>query len=66
MNATELDYKVCTNINTLKQTFTGKDTKRTLRYTSIDMSDTLEATPDHVTDLTIYTLHAVISKDSIA
>ena len=63
LNATALDYKVCTDISTLKQTFTIKDTKRTLRYTSADISDALEKNPNYVTDLIIYTLHAVISKD---
>ena len=63
MNANERDYNVCEKVNKQKQIFTREDTKRTLRYTSVDISDTLEAIPDYVTDLTIYTLHAVISKD---
>ena len=63
MKANARDYNVCKKVNKQKQIFSREDTKRTLRYTSVDISDTLEAIPDYVTDLTIYTLHAVISKD---
>ena len=68
LNATAADYKLCTDINKYNypnDIFTREDTRRTLRYTSVDISDALETTPDFVTDFTIYTLHAIISKDFI-
>ena len=63
VNANARDYNVCKKVNKHKQIFTSEDTKRTLRYTSVDISHALETTPYYVKDLTLYTLHAVISKD---
>ena len=66
LNYTGADYRLCENINKYNypdEVFTSKDAKRTLRYTSVDVSSVLETIPDFVTELTIYTLHAIISKD---
>ena len=68
LNDTGKDYRLCEKIdkyNYPKETFTSKDTRRTLRYISVDVSYVLEAISDSVNELTIYTLHAIISKDVI-
>ena len=66
LNETGSSYQLCKRFNKYNypnETLTSKDTKLTLRYVSIDIVSVLEIIPNSVTDLTIYTLHAVISKN---